>query len=463
MGQQADCQSDFAVKWNLQEGRLPIGRRIPSCPTRAGGDRRNRLSHAVFTSRVVSLLGLLFTLSSAGRGASDFYLKDGDTVVFYGDSITDRRLYSVFVETFAITRFPKLHLRFVHSGYSGDRVSGGFGGSIDVRLNRDVVAYKPTVVTILLGMNDGEYEPFDAARLRNFSTGYEHIVGTLKSALPGVRITLLEPSTYDDVTRPVGFEGGYNAVLRQYGRVVRELARRENLAVADLNAPTISMLETAKQVDAEMAQKLIPDRVHPSEGIHLIMAEALLKAWHAPSIVSAVEIDAAAATVSSVENTQVSDIDASNGFGWTQTDEALPMPVEMSEETLALAVHYSDFTEALNRQSLKITGLSPGKYSLMIDGSLIGTFKSRRLAHGINLATLKTPMQLQADAVYGLALRHNHVHFARWRMIEDSFRDYKMSTVEPAVSALDAVEQEALDLLRTTAQPKARRYHLTKL
>jgi hypothetical protein len=99
----------------------------------------------------------------------------------------------------------------------------------------------------------------------------------------------------------------------------------------------------------------------------------------------------------------------------------------------------------------------------MIDGSLIGTFKSRRLAHGINLATLKTPMQQQADAVYGLALRHNHVHFARWRMIEDSFHDYKMSTVASAVRALDAVEEEALDLLRTAAQPKPRRYHLTKL
>jgi hypothetical protein len=134
----------------------------------------------------------------------------------------------------------------------------------------------------------------------------------------------------------------------------------------------------------------------------------------------------------------------------------------MSEETLALAVRYSDFTEALNQQTLKITGLSPGKYSLQIDGSLIGTFKARRLTDGINLATLKTPMQEQADAVYGLALRHNHVHFARRRTIEDSFRDYKMSTVEPAAKALDAVEQEALDLLGTTAEPKPRRYHLTK-
>ena len=405
---------------------------------------------------------LFLVLPIAGQAASDFYLKDGDTVVFYGDSITDRRLYSVFTETFAITRFPKLHLRFVHSGWAGDRVSGGFGGPVDLRLNRDVIAYKPTVVTILLGMNDAEYGPFDEERLQQFATGYEHIVRRLKSALPGVRITLLEPSTYDDVTRAPRFEGGYNAVLRRYRRAIRDLARRENLTVADLNTPVVSLLEMAKDVDGEEARRLIPDRVHPSEGVHLLMAEALLKAWHAPSIVSEVEIDALAGTLIRAGNAEVSAIDTSDGLAWSQTDAALPMPIEISEETLARAVRDSDFTEALNQQTLRVTGLPAGKYSLEIDGSLIGTFKARHLTRGINLASLRTPMGDQARAVYGLALRHNHVHFARWRMIEESFRDYKMHTVEAAVKALDAVEQEADDLMWTTAQPKTRRYRLTR-
>src|ERR1700676_5313736 len=132
------------------------GRQARVQAAQAQGRRTTALQRAGDLLRIATLLGLFFVLSSTSRGASDFYLKDGDTVVFYGDSITDRRLYSVFAETFAITRFPTLHLRFVHSGYSGDRVSGGFGGSIDLRLNRDVIAYRPTVVTILLGMNDGE-------------------------------------------------------------------------------------------------------------------------------------------------------------------------------------------------------------------------------------------------------------------------------------------------------------------
>ena len=87
--------------------------------------------------------------------AQEFHLKDGDRVVFFGDSITDQRLYTTFTETFAVTRFPKRNITFIHSGWGGDRVTGGAGGGIAERLTRDVFAYKPTVMTIMLGMNDG--------------------------------------------------------------------------------------------------------------------------------------------------------------------------------------------------------------------------------------------------------------------------------------------------------------------
>src|SRR5437879_3096855 len=93
--------------------------------------------------------------------ADAFGLRDGDRVVFFGDSITDQRRYTSFVETYVVTRFPKLDVRFVHSGWGGDRVSGGGGGPMDVRLWRDVLPYNPTVVTIMLGMNDGSYRAFE--------------------------------------------------------------------------------------------------------------------------------------------------------------------------------------------------------------------------------------------------------------------------------------------------------------
>src|SRR5579864_4725824 len=91
----------------------------------------------------LALLLPLLPCLAADAPAPEFYLHDGDTVVFYGDSITNQRLYTVFTEAFVLTRFPQLHIRFIHSGYSGDRVSGGFGGTIEERLEHDVFAYRP--------------------------------------------------------------------------------------------------------------------------------------------------------------------------------------------------------------------------------------------------------------------------------------------------------------------------------
>src|SRR5580658_9090907 len=104
-------------------------------------------------SRLLAFAALLSGVLSAAP--PEFHVHDGDTVVFYGDSITNQRLYTVFTEAWILTRFPQLHVNFVHSGWSGDRVSGGGAGPIDLRLDRDVLAYSPTVITIMLGMNDG--------------------------------------------------------------------------------------------------------------------------------------------------------------------------------------------------------------------------------------------------------------------------------------------------------------------
>src|SRR6266849_5640911 len=125
----------------------------------------------------------LITLTALAAHAQSFALKDGDRVVFYGDSITDQRLYTTFTETFVVTRFPRLNVSFVHSGWGGDRVTGGGGGPIDVRLQRDVIAYKPTVMTIMLGMNDGGYRSFNPDTFERYSSGFESIIRNVKMAL----------------------------------------------------------------------------------------------------------------------------------------------------------------------------------------------------------------------------------------------------------------------------------------
>ena len=402
---------------------------------------------------------LLFAAAALGQGK--FALQDGDRVVFYGDSITDQRLYTTFIETYVVTRFPRLKVWFVHSGVGGDRVTGGWAGSIDVRLPRDVIAYKPTVMTVMLGMNDGSYRGWDDGVFKTYSTGYQHIIDTMKRALPGIRITVMQPSPYDDVTRPPNIDDGYNAVLVRYGQFVKELGEREGLLVADLNSPVVNMLEKAKAADPELAKNIIEDRVHPGPGGHLIMAEALLKAWNAPATVAAVEIDAAAGRVARADNAKVTDLMAASNLSWTETDGALPMPMDMEDKVMALSVRSSDFITALDQEPIKVTGLSAARYTLTIDGEKVGSFTKEQLEEGINLATLPTPMAKQAAKVHDLTLKHNDIHFARWRDVQISLKDYKLAGEPEAVEALDKLEEQIVELQRTTAKPQLRRYELT--
>jgi len=411
--------------------------------------------------RVLLLVSLALAWASAALAQGDFFLKNGDRLVFYGDSITDQRLYTTFVETYVVTRFPQLEVWFVHSGVGGDRVTGGWAGPIDVRLRRDVIAYKPTVMTIMLGMNDGSYRGWDDDIFKTYSTGYQHIIDTMKHALPGIRITVIQPSPYDDVTRPPNIDDGYNAVLIRYGQFVKELGEREHLLVADLNAPVVSMLEKAKATDAELATKIIEDRIHPGPGGHLIMAEALLKAWNAPATVASVGIDAAGQRVAHSDNAKVTGLQAGSNLAWEETDSALPMPVDMDDKEVALSVGSSDFIQALDQEPLKVTGLTAARYVLKIDGEKVGDFTKEELQEGINLATFPTPMAKQAAKVHDLTLKHNDIHFACWRDVQVTLQDYKFAGEQAAVDALDRLEDQIVQQQRAAAQPKPRHYELT--
>jgi lysophospholipase L1-like esterase len=410
---------------------------------------------------VRSLFVSLLLCSASIAETQGFHLHDGDTVVFFGDSITNQRLYTVFTEAYVLTRFPRMRVTFVHSGWSGDRVTGGFGGPIDLRLDRDVFAYAPTVITIMLGMNDAEYRSYDDGIFNIFANGYRHILERIKAAAPQARTTLLEPSPYDDFTRPPEFPGGYNSVLLKYGEFVRELGRARKMIVADLNAPVAGLLEAANAASPKPAQLLIADRVHPSPGVHLLMAEALLRAWGAPALVSAVDMDASTGTVTKSENTSVDSISFQGAtLEWTENDQALPMPVETEDETVGLALRHSDFMQALNRETLKVTGLAAGRYSLQIDGEVIGAFDAGEFNNGIELSAMKTPMSRQALTVLALTYRRNHLRFARMMMVDNALKEYHPAKLQEGVDALESLEEEVLSLQRAAALPKLHRYRL---
>lgn len=239
--------------------------------------------------RVFALMALLLTLCAPAVAApkpavppkpAPLFLHNGDTVVFYGDSITEQQTYARDVETYITARLPYLHVKYINSGWGGDRVTGGGGGPIDLRLTRDVVNYHPTVVTVFLGMNDGGYAPYDEARFQTYAQGLTHIVDSLTKQLPGVRLTLLTPSFYDKDAPRANHTSVYNATLVRYGAFVKQLGAQRGIPVADTNAPMLAATLEGRKTDPHFA--LSDDGVHPNEVGHAIIAAALLHAWNAP-------------------------------------------------------------------------------------------------------------------------------------------------------------------------------------
>lgn len=411
--------------------------------------------------RVAKLLVALLAYGAGIVSAQDFFLKNGDTVVFYGDSITERHIYTSFVEAYVLTRFPRLNARFVNAGWAGDTVAGGDGGSWEVRLQRDVIAYRPSVVTVLLGMNDGHYQKLSKNTYADFTTGYERIVKTLKAELPNARLTLFEPSPYDDITQPVQFPGGYNQVLARFGRFVHNLGEREKTKVADLNSAVAVPLAAVNAKDPSAAREFIPDRVHPGPPASLLMADAVLKSWSAPPIVTEVEIDAGSGTVSREIRTHVTSISRAGGkLSWRQNDSALPFPLESRDSPLRVAAFSSDFIPAIDDQPLRVKNLPPGGYTLKIDGQPIGTYPADQFAQGINLSVLDTPMLKQAAEVLKLTNQRADLQLTRWRVVQVPLAEDSLPHYGAAIAGMDALEHELAARQHAAAQPVPHLYEI---
>lgn len=407
-------------------------------------------------------LSLLLGNASFVFSQATFYLRPNDRVVFYGDSITQQGQYTSFVETYVVTHFPALNIRFFNSGWSGEWIVGGGGGTVDERLARDVVALKPTVATFMLGMNDAGYQDFDPSFLDVYSKGYNHLLDSLRQTLPDLRITLFQPSPFDDVTRPPQYalREGYNSVVVRFGQFVRELGQERHLDVVDMNAPLVSVLQKAHTLDPALTEKIIPDRIHPSAAGGLVMAAALLQSWNAPGIVTYVEIDAARGRALRSDKTAISELQRKPTLAWTQHDESLPLPLDDHDPVMNLVIRSSEVVESLDRAILKVTSLSASRYTLKIDGQSMGNWSKEDLAGGINLATLPTPMLKQSLAVHAITLRHTALRIARWQGVQVPLEKETSPRVVEALKALDNAEDDLLQQQRALAAPQPHRYEL---
>jgi hypothetical protein len=216
-----------------------------------------------------------------------------------------------------------------------------------------------------------------------------------------VKLTLIGPSPYDDVTHPTMH---FNEVMQAYSEFDRAEAERTHQGFVDLNAPVVDVLQKVETAHPDLASRLVPDRVHPGEGVHWVMAENVLKAWHAPALVSSVTVDGHAAKPADVQNASVTDVKRekkSDTLQWTEIENALPLPLPLTgtDAITDLALEAAGVEAALDRETLTVTGLAAGDYALTIDDQPVANFTADALQHGVNLARMATPMLRQSQTL----------------------------------------------------------------
>jgi len=379
----------------------------------------------------ITLLAVLALGSSAFAG--DFMIRDGERVVFLGDSITEQRLYTTYVEAYALTRHPQWKLSFRNAGWSGDTAwlrqrshpdekqlfaadeaaqQVMVEDAVGKGLARDVLPLKPTLVTVKFGMNDHSYQAFREDIFRAYVRSQTQIAKVLKEH--GARVAFLTPQPIED-KRADPDQDVKNISLRKFSDGLKEVAGKSGASFVDQFDPYMAIL-LRERVGNPPTMVGGGDAVHPGPIGQTLMAWAVLKGLGASAEVSRAEIDAAARKVTAAVGCRVEHLKQSGGeVSFDRMDESLPMPIdERAEAALKLAPVTAD----LNRYEVRVTGLAAGQYEVLIDSEPAGKASADELAKGWNLANAPGPIRQQSREVLKVVFEKNNAYFKRWREIQ---------------------------------------------
>lgn len=200
----------------------------------------------------------------------------GNRILFQGDSITDGgrgrnndqnhilgHSYAFLIAAEYGGAFPERKLEFINRGISGNKVPDLLN-----RWDKDALELKPTVVSILIGVND-IWHPLNAGQevsVEKYEEGYDKLLAQTVAALPNAKIILLEPFiTPGRATTPKwdvwqGHVKAFQAVVAKLG--------------AKYKAPVVKLQrvfdEASKRAPAEY---WVFDGVHPTYAGNQLIAD----------------------------------------------------------------------------------------------------------------------------------------------------------------------------------------------
>jgi lysophospholipase L1-like esterase len=411
-------------------------------------------------------LAIGFSCSEAiAAEGPDFALRDGDTVVFLGDSITAARAYGKIIENFTLLRFPQRKIRFYNAGRGGDTAAGGLA-----RLDQDVFSRKPTVLIVAYGINDiGWGLKGDAEHKQKYLDSVRGIVQACQERkvrvfICSAAVTAADPATSEDSFLQKMCDEGM-AIARELGersidvqRTMRGIQQR----IAEFNQNRAAKESKDKDKDAEIISLHVKDGVHLSDLGQVAMAYAILKGLDAPSEVSTVHIDARGKKVVEARDCEVKELSVEGDrIRFLRHDQGLPF-----NQGLFFTFNYRfvPVPDEMNRYMIRIEHLPEGRYELTADGRGVGTYTAQQFTAGVNIASATSdgwqpggPWDAQAAVLKEITeARHN-------LFVSDVLGRAYLGT-NPLVADmhgdLAAIDERLIDLQRKVVQPHPYRFEI---
>ena len=303
-------------------------------------------------------------------------VKSGDLWVMAGDSITAQRQHSNYIEAFFRTRYPNLKVQFRNSGIGGNTT-----GSVLARFDYDLAAFKPTIISIELGMNDvggGD----DPAR---YIAGMQKLIDQIRAV--NATPVLISSSPVNDGSKMDDWKGDRCRRIHPYTLALAKLAQENKVVFVDQYHPLLELWGANKQADGKDTVGLEGDPVHPGPTGQFTMAAVILEGLQVDREVSSATLKADG-TVVEAKRCKISDAKAAgSGLTFTRLDERGPWPIHAKcRHALKLLPQIAD----LSHYMLTVTGLPAGDYAVLTEGTEVAKVSSVQLAEGWNMSTVQT-------------------------------------------------------------------------
>jgi len=355
---------------------------------------------------------------------------NGDRVVFAGNSITENGFYETYVWLYYILHFPEKKITVFNGGIGGD-----VARQVYLRMDSDLLAKNPTVLSVSFGMNDSRYFEYwmhkdktDSVRKAAIDTSYKWFekIRDKLNAYPNIKKIMMSSSPYDETVKN-GKDPFWGKFKTMEGIVAfqKEGAIKNNWNYVDLFYPMTEMNKKGQQTDTAFTVTG-PDRIHPGNAGHLVMAYLFLKAQGlANKPVANVVINTSNKKVTEATNATITAVNKNaDGISFKYLAKSLPFPIDstarvfLNPQKQYEALSTIPFVKEFNEEMLTVKGLDPSAhYVLEIDGNNIKTFTGAELNNGVNLAVLSnTPQYQQAKKIMELQLRRKD--------LEDKIRAY---------------------------------------